>query len=139
MTTEIQGKVLACKEDDFTCDSVKKVIIAEESPKASQLESKSSTKETGYIASLTTYQRNKRMQYQNTEKSSKSCKNCYWELPEDKKWECKAHKKFCQNCGKPNHFYVVCKEPNEESDKEDKEATEAKHKENCLLYTKRGR
>ena len=126
--TEIQRKVLACKEEDFNLDSVEKVIIAEESSKASQLESKASTQETGYVAPLTTYQRNKKMQYKNAEKSNKSCKNCgstthqsYWELPDEKKRECKAHKKFCSNCGKPNHIDVVCKEP-EGSDDEDKEA-----------------
>ena len=126
--SEIQRKVLSCKEENFNLDAVEKLIVAEESSKASQKESKA-TEESGYISALSSYQKNKKMQQQ---KSAKSCKNCgssthnnYWELPESRKKECKAHKKFCSNCGKPNHTEEVCKETFEDSDKEDKDDKEA--------------
>ena len=125
--SEIQRKVLACKEEDFNLDAVEKVVIAEESSKASQKESKA-TEESGYISALSSYQKNKKLQQQ---KSAKSCKNCgssthnnYWELPEGRKKECKAHKKFCSNCGKPNHIEEVCKETEEGSDKEEDKGLE---------------
>ena len=43
--TEIQRKVLSCKESEFTLDSVEKIIVAEESSKASQKESEACDKE----------------------------------------------------------------------------------------------
>ena len=54
---DIQKKVLSCKEQDFNLDSVEKVVIAEESSKATQKESKSS--ETGYVAPMSTFKKNK--------------------------------------------------------------------------------
>ena len=115
--SEIQRKVLSCKEEDFNLDSVEKVVISEESSKASQIESKT-TPESGHVASMSTYQKNKK-------KAAKSCKNCgssshnnTWELPESRKKECKAYNKFCRNCGKPNHTEEVCRVDDTEHDPE---------------------
>ena len=43
--SEIQRKVLSCKEENFNLDYVEKIIISEESSKASQKDSKSTTLE----------------------------------------------------------------------------------------------
>ena len=47
---DVQKKVLACKEADFNLDAVEKVVIAEETSKATQKESR--TTNAGYITSI---------------------------------------------------------------------------------------
>ena len=52
---DIQKKVLACKEAEFNLHAVEKVIIAEETSKATQKESR--TTNAGYVAPILTYRK----------------------------------------------------------------------------------
>ena len=52
----------------------------------------------------------------NQKPDSNKCKSCgeeghksYFELPSSKKADCKAHKKFCERCGRPNHLAALCR------------------------------
>ena len=119
---EIQKKVLSTKEEEFNLDSVEKIIVAEESSKATQLESKGS--QSGYVAPMSTYKKNKKL---NVNQSGGKCKNCggqghqYRDLPDDEKSKCRAHGKTCNKCKKYNHFEAVCntKSVRQKNDPED--------------------
>ena len=92
---ETQKKVLSSKEEDFNLNAVEKVVIAEESSKASQKESKSS--EAGYVARMSTFKKN-----QKVKQTKQGCPNCgsyshnFRELSEENKSQCKAFGKTCQ-------------------------------------------
>ena len=135
---EIQKKVLSSKEDEFNLQNVEKIIVAEECSKATQKESKS-TLPSEQIAQMSAYKRNKRaMATQNQKQDSNNCKSCgeeghksYFDLPSSKKADCKAHRKFCERCGRPNHLTALCRtaehnirtssSARSESDNEDKD------------------
>ena len=104
---EIQRKVLSCKEEDFNLDTVEKVIIAEESSRATQKESEPSTP--GFVAPLSTFRKNKAQQ----NKAQIKCTNCgseghnFKELSLQDRHEFKAFGKRCK-CKKANNFAQVC-------------------------------
>ena len=70
---EIQKKVLSTKEEEFNLNSVEKIIVAEESSKATQLESKGS--QSGYVAPMSTYKKIKKLNATPSQSGGK-CQNC---------------------------------------------------------------
>ena len=137
---DIQKKVLSSREDDFNLTNIEKIIITEECSKTTQQESKS-TLPSDQISALSTYKRNKRAMATPATPTQKpteqKCSNCgsdthksYRELPEEKKNECKAHNKFCENCGRRHHLTALCRSLPPEQDIDRPEYYNGEH--NCL-------
>ena len=99
----------SCREGDFKLDTVEKVIMAEESSKATQKESGTTTP--GYVAPLSTFRKNKTQQ----NKSQPKCTNCgadghnFRDLKAEERHKCRAFGKNCNKCKKSNHFAQVCR------------------------------
>ena len=118
-------------------EMIEKIIITEECSKTTQQESKS-TLPSDQISALSTYKRNKIAMATPTQKpTEQKCSNCgsdshksYRELPEDKKAECKAHNKFCENCGRRHHLTALCRSLPPDQDIDRPEYYNGEH--NCL-------
>ena len=115
---EIQKKVLAFKEEDFTLSKVEKLIITEECGKATQKESKSGE----ILAPLSTFRKQKNKE--------RGCSNCgskthisYRDLRKEDRHICPAHGKTCHKCGKANHLEAVCRTKVVETDMKPEENT----------------